>query len=106
MAIEKDNSDAMYNLGNYYKMVEENYNLMEKYYLMAIDRECKLPIENLERYYKDTNNTMGLINLYLKINNKTKLSQLLMGDSITNKIKKYYDCIENTRYNAIKKKVL
>ena len=37
MAIDKENSDAMFNLGNYYHFIEKNYDEMKKYYLMAIN---------------------------------------------------------------------
>ncbi len=32
MAIDKGNKNAMFNLGNYYKRIENNYDLMEKYH--------------------------------------------------------------------------
>jgi TPR repeat protein len=38
MAIEKGNSDAMTNLGQYYQS-ENNYDLMKQYYLMAIEKD-------------------------------------------------------------------
>jgi TPR repeat protein len=37
MAIEKGNSDAMYNLAFYYETNEKNYEMAIKYYLMAIE---------------------------------------------------------------------
>jgi hypothetical protein len=40
MAIEKDNYNAMYNLGYYYHYIENNENEAKKYYLMNI--ACKL----------------------------------------------------------------
>ena len=36
MAIEKGNSDAMTSLGLYYEWIENNYDLMKKYFFMAI----------------------------------------------------------------------
>ena len=36
MAIELGNSIAMYNLGCHYHFIEKNYDLMNKYYIMAI----------------------------------------------------------------------
>jgi TPR repeat protein len=38
MAIEKDNSEAMTNLGHHYRYVEKNKNLMLKYYHMAVEK--------------------------------------------------------------------
>ena len=38
MAIEKGNSEAMFNLGLYYQTIDKSYDLMKKYYLMAIER--------------------------------------------------------------------
>ena len=37
MNIEKGNSEAMFNFGNYYRYIEKTHNLMKKYYLMAVD---------------------------------------------------------------------
>ena len=57
MAIEKDNSTAMYNLGHYYQTIKINYDKMKKYYLMAIKKghfnamyNLKMKTSTLERY--------------------------------------------------------
>ena len=51
MAIEYDNIKAMFNLGRYYKFIEINQELMEKYYLLAINKynDSDL-IQNLDYY--------------------------------------------------------
>ena len=42
MAVDKGNCEAMVSLGHYYYTVEENYDLMKKYYLMAAEnKSCK-----------------------------------------------------------------
>ncbi len=51
MAIELNNSNAMYNLGNYYECIA-NYDLMEKYYLMAIELNNTNAMWNLGNYYQ------------------------------------------------------
>ena len=56
MAIEKDHSDAMCNLGYYYENVEKNYDEMKKYYLMAIEKDNSDAIYQLGKYYKEQKN--------------------------------------------------
>ena len=53
MAINKDNSNAMYNLGNYYKNIKKDYELMKKYYLMSIDKDNSNAMTSLGYYYHD-----------------------------------------------------
>ena len=48
----------MFTLGNYYKTIEKNYDLMKKYYMMAIDiNNDTNAMHNLSIYY-------GNINIY------------------------------------------
>jgi TPR repeat protein len=47
MAIDKDNTVAMNNLGYYYQDTEKNYDLMKQYYLMAIDKDNTDAMYNL-----------------------------------------------------------
>ena len=46
MAIDNGCSCSMYNLGNYYQNVEKNYDLMKKYYLMAIENGYVIEYKN------------------------------------------------------------
>jgi TPR repeat protein len=51
MAIDKGNSNAMYNLGNYYDEIEINYEEAKKYYIMAINKGDSDAMNNLGHYY-------------------------------------------------------
>ena len=51
MAIEKENSTAMFELGLYYEDIEINHKLMKKYYLRAIDKGNSSAINKLLKYY-------------------------------------------------------
>jgi len=70
MGINKGNTNAICNLGTYYKKVEKNYDEMKKYYLMAIDKGDKTAMYNLAKYYrdieKDHNNAAKYITMLLK----------------------------------------
>jgi len=52
---------AIKNLGIYYKDIEQNYDMMKKYYLMSklkstnIEDECKVCYENKKMYYTSCN---------------------------------------------------
>ena len=51
LAIEHDNVHAMYNLGRYYQFIEVNYELMKKYYELAINKyNDSDSIQNLDYY--------------------------------------------------------
>jgi hypothetical protein len=51
LAIEHNNVYAMYNLGRYYQFIEVNYELMKKYYELAIDKyNDSDSIQNLDYY--------------------------------------------------------
>jgi len=71
----------MYNLGFHYKCIEEDYDQMKKYYLMAIKKGHIKAIIKLKKYYKQTNNTLDLLKLYIKIGDMSKLSNLLIDYS-------------------------
>jgi len=104
MAIENNHYIAMYNLGFHYQHVEKDYNLMKKYYLMAIDKGHMSAIFNLEKFYIDNNDTLGLLQLYIKIGDKAKISNLLINyfnqTNINQEINlillQYFDCIDVT----------
>ena len=52
MEIDTGSLDAMYCLGWYYQLIEKDYDLMKKYYFMAIDKDHSTALKNLEYYYK------------------------------------------------------
>jgi len=79
MAIEKGNTNAMHNLGYYYRYVEKDYEQMKKYYLMAIDNGDKNTIWQLEQFCEKNNDTLGLLQLYIKIDDKTEISDILVN---------------------------
>jgi hypothetical protein len=104
MAIEKDNDVAMNNLGYYYQNVEKDYDQMKKYYLNAIEKGNNEMIYHLEQFHKDNNDTLGLLQLYIKIDDKTKISDILVNyfnqNNISNEINlillQYFNCIDVT----------
>ena len=53
MAIQINNSDAMCNLGVYYKEVEKDYTEMKKYYQMAIQLNNSCAMNYLGNYYRN-----------------------------------------------------
>ena len=71
-AIQKGNSDAMFNLGSYYKE-QGDYKQMEKYYLEAINNGDNDAMNNLEVHYLENNNYIELIKFYYKYNHKKDL---------------------------------
>ena len=98
MAIDKGNSNAMFNLGNLYYIIEKNYELAKKYYLMAIDND------------NDNSNAMfNLGNLYHMTEQQYKLAKkyYLMAidkgnSSAMNNLGNYYYMIEQN-YELAKK---
>ena len=80
MAINKGDSDAMYNLGLYYEYVEKDYEQMKKYYLMAIDKNNFTGMNQLENYYKNNNDYSSLIKLYHKYNKKEEMIKVFSKD--------------------------
>jgi len=103
MATEKGDGDAMCNLGIYYRYVEKDYVQMKKYYLMAIEKCHHDAMDELEQFYKDNNDTLGLLQLYIKINDKTKISDILVNycnQKIINReinsiLLQYLNCIDD-----------
>jgi TPR repeat protein len=96
MAIDNDNSDAIYGLGNYYYNVEKNYKKAIKYFLMAIDRDNSDAIIALGVYYCNIEkNYEEMKKYYIMAINK--------GDSHAMcNLAIYYDVVENN-YEEAKK---
>jgi TPR repeat protein len=95
MAIEKGNSDAMYQLGYYYKNIT-NYDEMIKYYLMAIQKgNCDARYQ-LRDYYKNIENYDEIKKNYLMAIEKDNSDAMCkLGDYYKNiknydEMKKYY----------------
>jgi len=64
MAIKKDNSYAMINLGYYYKVMKD-YDQMLKYYLMAIEKCNSRAMIHLGYYYREIKDYELMIKYYL-----------------------------------------
>ena len=89
MAIDKDNSNAMCNLGNYYKDIND-YELMRKYYLMAIEKENINAMYSLGLWYKEQEDDFNIKEDYegnIWIGTNAGLTKL---DPITNNTTFYY----------------
>jgi hypothetical protein len=103
MAIEKGHSVALYNLGYYYQEIEKDYEQMKKYYLMAIDNGDIYTSNRLEHFYKDNNDTLGLLQLYIKMDDKAKISDILVSycnqkivdRGINSMLLQYLNCIDD-----------
>ena len=66
MMIDIDNSSAMNYLGLYYKKIEKNYDLMKRYYLMAIDKGNLKAMNNLGFYYQEVEKNYDMMKKYYK----------------------------------------
>jgi len=84
--------------GVYYKIIEENYDLMKKYYLMAIELNHPNSIVNLAYYYEIIEKNYDLMKKYylmaIKLNNSSAMYYLALYYKNTEKnydlMKKYY----------------
>ena len=97
MAIEKNNSDAMYDLGYYYHSIEKDYDNMKKYYLMAIEKGNSKAMNNLGYYYQhvmeDYDNMKKYYIMAVEKNNSEAMFRLGMYYYNTkdyDNMKKYY----------------
>jgi TPR repeat protein len=72
IAINEGYTDAMNELGYYYKSVEKDYNKMKHYYLMAIEKGNIIAMNNLGYYYANIENNKKLAEKYylMAINSK------------------------------------
>jgi hypothetical protein len=52
---------------------------MKKYYHVAIEKCNCDAIFHLEQFYKNNNNTLELLQSYIKISDKTKISDILVN---------------------------
>jgi hypothetical protein len=66
MAIDKDNSRAMNNLGTYYLGIG-NYEQMKKYYYMAVEKGCVTSMRMLGYYYETTEKNYYEMEKYYKL---------------------------------------
>ena len=87
MAIEKNNHNAMNNLGKYYQFIEKNYSLMEKYYLMAIEKNNETAASNLANYYYVEKNYNQMEKyLFIAINDNHKNDNYIYAANLINNI--------------------
>ena len=76
---------------------------MKKYYLMAIEKGYRDSMYELEQFYKNNNNTLELLLLYIKIDDKTKISDILVNycnqkivdREINSILLQYLNCIDD-----------
>jgi TPR repeat protein len=68
----------MNNLGHYYQFIDYNYNLMIKYYLMAIEKGNSYAMNNLGYYYEIEEKKYDLMKKYyvMAIKNKNQFHQI------------------------------
>ena len=105
MAIELNDSDAMFNLGHYYHQIEINYDEMKKYYLMAIKLNNSLAMNNLGAYYHIIKeNYCYFIKKYYEIKMKKYylMAIELNNSNAMNNLGHYYQHIEKN-YDEMKK---
>jgi hypothetical protein len=96
MAIDKGDSDSMNNLGYYYENVENNYDLMKKYYLRAVDKGNYDSMNNLGYYYQSVENNYDLMKKYY-------LMAIDKGNSnAMHNLGYYYQCVKKN-YGLMKK---
>jgi len=70
---------------------------------MAIEKGHRNAIYQLEQFYKDNNDTLGLLQLYIKIDDKAKISDILVNycnQKIINRkinsiLLQYLNCIDD-----------
>jgi TPR repeat protein len=96
MAISLENPYAKYNLGNYYENIEKNYDLMKKYFLMAIEKGNAHAMNNLGYHYRNIEKNYDLAKKYY-------LMAISLGDSdAMYNLGHYYEHIE-INYDLSKK---
>ena len=93
MAIEKNNSSAMFNLAIYYQSIKD-YEQMMKYYLMAIEKGQETAMNNLASYYESIKDYEQMIKYYLMAIEKG--NEMAMCN-----LAKYYESIKD--YEQMKK---
>jgi len=110
MAIELNNSNAMYYLALYYQYIENNYELMKKYYLMAIELNNSDAMDNLAHFYDTFEKNYDLMKKYylmaIELNHSDAMNNLAFYYQLTEKnydlMKKYYlMAIELNNSNAM-----
>jgi TPR repeat protein len=90
------NIELYNNLGNYYKHIEKNYDLMKKYYLKAIKLDNVTSMNNIGHYYHHIEQNYKLMKKYYLMAIK-KGSSNAMGN-----LGNYYEHIEKN-YDLMKK---
>ncbi|GAJ00711.1 unnamed protein product, partial [marine sediment metagenome] len=93
-----NHSYAMYNLAQHYQYIKKNYNLMKKYYLMAIELNHSDAMYNLALYYKYAEKNYYLMKKYylmaIELNHSDAMNSLALYYKYAGKnydlMKKYY----------------
>jgi len=88
----------MYDLADYYQFIENNYELMKKYYLMAIELNNSGAMNNLARHYQYNEKNYDLMKKYylmaIQLNDSDAMNNLAYYYKNTEKnydlMKKYY----------------
>ncbi len=78
MAIDKEDSYAMFNLGYYYMDEEKNYELMKKYFLMAIDKQESDAMYSLGFYYLYLEKNYELMDKYFLMAIKNNINIIII----------------------------
>ncbi len=94
----ENNSNILVFIGIYYKKVEKDYELMKKYYLMAIELGDACAMNNLGLYYEKVEKDYGLMKKYylmaIELSNSYAMNNLGMYYKNVEKdyelMKKYY----------------
>src|SRR5437867_3039839 len=101
LLFEPSNDIEMLYLGIYYHTIEQNYDLMVKYYLMAIDKDNYIAMDNLASYYEIIENYNLAEKYYLMSINKGNVNSMAnLGFYYLNKenydfMKKYFIMASN-----------
>src|SRR4029079_15016043 len=74
----------MTNLAVHYEHIEENYDLMKKYFFMAIDKNYNKCKHNYINYLKNRNDHKTLLLFYIKYNDVDEALKCLLNNNIIN----------------------
>src|SRR5690606_32494516 len=96
-------SNAMFELGNYYKIIEKNYNEMKLYYLMAIEYNnlnamnelCGYYYEEIESDYSEKSLILGRLLEYVCYMSVDDIDVILDSDLSTESKRLFLRLIQN-----------
>ncbi len=96
MAIELNNTEAIFAMGNYYNFIEKRYDLMKKYYIMSIELNNSNAMHYLGHHYQFVEKKYDLMKKYYIMaiyRNNRRVAYIL---------KEYCKTIENNEANYYK----